>query len=266
MAVEHMKTWHIGNVEVTRLVEVWAWEDDIWMAIEGAKPSLVLEHPWLQPHYATPAGRMLMNFQAFVLKVGGRHIMIDTCIGADREREFPVFTKMRTSFMQDLASIGVTADSVDTVLCTHLHFDHVGWNTHLVDGRWVPTFPNARYLFGRKEYDHWMMLRDTGGYHSINHLADSIDPITAAGLADFIEPEHSITDEIRLLPTPGHTPGHVSVIIASGGREAVITGDMMHHPLQLAVPAMPATFDLDKPAGATTRVAFVRAGLGPHRE
>ena len=258
MAVEHMKTWHIGKVEVTRIVEVWAWEDDIWMALEGADASMVLERPWLQPHYATPAGRMLMNFQAFVIKAGGRHIMIDTCIGADREREFPVFTHMQTSFMQDLAAIGVTADSVDTVLCTHLHFDHVGWNTHLVNGRWVPTFPNARYLFGRKEYDHWMMLRDTGGYHAINHLADSIDPVTEAGLADFIEPEYAIGEEIRLLPTPGHTPGHVSVLISSEGREAVITGDMMHHPLQLAMPAHPATFDLDKAAGSKTRVEFVR--------
>jgi len=258
MSVEHMKTWRIGRVEVTRIVEVWAWEDDIGMAIEGAAASLVLSHPWLQPHYATPAGRMLMNFQAFVIKAGGRHIMIDTCVGADREREFPVFTQMQTSFMQDLASIGVTADSVDTVLCTHLHFDHVGWNTHLKDGRWVPTFSNARYLFGRKEYEHWMMLRDTGGYHSVNHLADSIDPVIEAGLVDFIAPDYAITDEIRLMPTPGHTPGHVSVLISSQGSEAVITGDMMHHPLQLAVPASPATFDLDKPAGSNTRVEFVR--------
>ncbi len=258
MAIEHMKTWRIGNVEVTRIVEVWAWEDDIRMAIEGADASLVLAHPWLQPHYATPAGRMLMNFQAFVIQAGGRRIMIDTCIGADREREFPVFTHLQTSFMQDLAAVGVTAANVDIVLCTHLHFDHVGWNTHLENGRWVPTFPNARYLFGREEYDHWMMLRDTGGYHAVNHLADSIDPVIAAGLVDFIAPDHAITDEIRLMPTPGHTPGHVSVRISSQGSEAVITGDMMHHPLQLAVPARAATFDLDKERGSKTRLEFVR--------
>jgi len=258
MAVEHMKTWRIGNVDVTRIVEVWAWEDDIRMAIEGADASMVLARPWLQPHYATAAGRMLMNFQAFVIKAGGRHIMIDTCIGADREREFPVFTQMRTTFMEDLAAIGVTAENVDTVLCTHLHFDHVGWNTHLEDGRWVPTFPNARYLFGREEYDHWMMLRDTGGYHSVNHLEDSVDPVIEAGLVDFIASDHAITDEIRLISTPGHTPGHVSVLISSQGREAVITGDMMHHPLQLAMPSHPATFDLDKELGSKTRVEFVR--------
>jgi glyoxylase-like metal-dependent hydrolase (beta-lactamase superfamily II) len=150
MAIEHLKTWRVGRVEITRLVEVWKWEDDIGMALEGATASIVLTQPWLLPHHATPQGRMFINFQAFVIKAGKRRIMIDTCVGADREREFPVFTHMQTTFLQDLASIGITPADVDTVLCTHLHFDHVGWNTRLVDGRWVPTFPRARYLFSRK--------------------------------------------------------------------------------------------------------------------
>jgi glyoxylase-like metal-dependent hydrolase (beta-lactamase superfamily II) len=257
MAIEHMKTWRVGRVEITRLVEVWKWEDDIGMALEGGKPAMVLAQPWLLPQHATPEGRMFINFQAFVLKAGKRRIMIDTCVGADREREFPVFTRMRTTFLEDLASIGIAPGGVDTVLCTHLHFDHVGWNTRLVDGRWVPTFPNARYLFSRKEYDHWVMLRETGGYHGINHLADSIDPVVAAGLVDFITHEHRISDEIRLLPTPGHTPDHVSVLINSQGEQAVITGDVMHHPIQVAMPAHPATFDMDKEAGSKTRVEFV---------
>ena len=258
MAIAHMRTWRVGRAEVTRLVEVWNWEDDIGMAIEGGTPEMVLAQPWLQPHYATPQGRMFINFQAFVLTIGRRRIMIDTCIGADREREFPIFTKMQTTFLQDLASLGIAPADVDTVLCTHLHFDHVGWNTHLVDGRWVPTFPRARYLFSRKEYDHWMMLRDTGGYHSVNHLGDAVDPVVAAGLVDFIDHDHQICDEVRLLPTPGHTPDHVSVLISSGGEHAVITGDLMHHPIQLAMPAHPATFDLDKNAGSATRVEFVK--------
>jgi glyoxylase-like metal-dependent hydrolase (beta-lactamase superfamily II) len=247
MAVEHMKTWKVGRVEITRLVEVWKWEDDIWMALEDAKPELVKAQPWLLPDHVTADGRMFINFQAFVVKAGKRRIMIDTCIGADRERQF----------MEDLAAAGVSAATVDTVLCTHLHFDHVGWNTHLVNGRWVPTFPNARYLFSRKEYDHWLMLRDTGGYHGINHLSDAVDPVIEAGLVDFIPDDHSISEEIHLFPTPGHTPGHVSVHISSQGQEAVITGDMMHHPIQVAMPEHAATFDMDKPAGAKTRVEFV---------
>jgi glyoxylase-like metal-dependent hydrolase (beta-lactamase superfamily II) len=257
MAIEHMKTWTVGRVEITRLVEVWKWEDDIWMVLEDSKPSICQTQPWLLPSHVTPEGRMFINFQAFVVKAGERRIMIDTCIGADRERQFPVFTRMRTSFMEDLASLGIKPTDIDTVLCTHLHFDHVGWNTHLVNGRWVPTFPQARYLFSRKEYDHWQMLRDTGGYHGINHLDDAVDPVVQAGLVDFISHDHAISDEIRLLPTPGHTPGHVSVHIRSQGQEAVITGDMMHHPIQVAMPEHAATFDMDKPAGARTRVEFV---------
>ena len=257
MAIEHMKTWRVGRVEITRIVEVWKWEDDIGMALEGGNPSMVLAQPWLLPQHATPEGRMFINFQAFVVKAGKRRIMIDTCIGADRERQFPVFTNMRTTFMEDLAAAGVTAAQVDTVLCTHLHFDHVGWNTHLVNGKWIPTFPNARYLFSRKEYDHWLMLRETGGYHGINHLSDAVDPVIEAGLVDFVPDDHAIGEELRLFPTPGHTPGHVSVHINSQGQEAVITGDMMHHPIQVAMPGHAATFDMDKPAGAKTRVDFV---------
>jgi len=257
MAIEHMKTWKVGQVEITRLVEVWKWEDDIWMVLEDSKPPIVHTQPWLIPDHATPEGRMFINFQAFFVRAGKRRIMIDTCIGADRERQFPVFTKMRTTFMQDLASLGIAPNDIDTVLCTHLHFDHVGWNTHLVAGRWVPTFPQARYLFSRREYDHWLMLRDTGGYHGINHLSDAVDPVIEAGLVDFIPHDYAITEEIRLLPTPGHTPGHVSVYINSQGQEAVITGDLMHHPIQVAMPEHLATFDMDKPAGAKTRVEFV---------
>jgi glyoxylase-like metal-dependent hydrolase (beta-lactamase superfamily II) len=262
MAIEHMKTWKVGQVEITRLVEVWKWEDDIWMVLEDSKPPIVHTQPWLIPDHATTEGRMFINFQAFFVRAGARRIMIDTCIGADRERQFPVFTKMRTTFMQDLASLGIAPNDIDTVLCTHLHFDHVGWNTHLVDGRWVPTFPQARYLFSRQEYDHWLMLRDTGGYHGINHLSDAVDPVIEAGLVDFIPHDYALTEEIRLLPTPGHTPGHVSVYISSHGEEAVITGDMMHHPIQVAMPEHPATFDMDKPAGAKTRVEFVNRFQG----
>ena len=257
MAIEHLRTWTVGDVEITRIVEVWNWEDDIGMALAGAGPELVKSQPWLLPHYATPEGRMFINFQAFVIRSGDRRIMVDTCIGADREREFPVFTHLQTSFLEDLQSLGIAPGDIDTVLCTHLHFDHVGWNTRLVDGRWVPTFPNARYLLGRREYAHWMHLRDTGGYHGINHLADAVDPVVDAGLVDFIDASHEVAPGVTLLPTPGHTPDHVSVLIRSQGQQAVITGDMMHHPIQVSLPEHPATFDMDAPAGIATRVAFV---------
>jgi glyoxylase-like metal-dependent hydrolase (beta-lactamase superfamily II) len=164
---------------------------------------------------------------------------------------------MQTTFLEDLAVAGFPPASISTVMCSHLHFDHVGWNTRKVNGKWVPTFPQARYLFGKLEYEHWQHLRDTGGYHDVAHLADSIDPIIEANLHEFIGTDYRITDEVWLEPTPGHTPGHVSVHIRSKGEEAIITGDMMHHPIQLADPDMHGNFDLDKEQGARTRRAFV---------
>jgi len=257
MAAEHIRHWKIGDVEVARIVEVNAWEDDITMLLPDATPEFVQQFKWLQPHFATPDGKMILSFQAFVLRSRGKTFMIDTCIGNDRQREFDVFTNMQTSFIQDLRTAGYPPEAISGVLCTHLHFDHVGWNTQNVDGKWVPTFPQARYYFGREEWAHWQHLRDTGGYHHVDHLVDSIDPVIDAGLVDFIDPDFQLTDEVSLIPTPGHTPGHVSVLIRSGGQQAVITGDMMHHPIQLAVPATHGRFDMDAAAGAQTRVDFI---------
>ena len=257
MAAEHIKHWRIGEVEVARIVEVNAWEDDITMLLPDATPAFVQQFKWLQPHFATPDGKMILSFQAFVLRSRGKTFMIDTCIGNDRQREFDVFTNMQTSFLADLNTAGFPAGQIDGVLCTHLHFDHVGWNTRKEGDRWVPTFPQARYYFGREEYAHWQHLRETGGYHHVDHLLDSVDPIVQAGLADFIDPDIQLTDEVSLIPTPGHTPGHVSVLIRSAGQQAIITGDMMHHPIQLAVPATHGRFDMDAERGAQTRVDFV---------
>ena len=258
MAAEHIRHWRVGDVEIARIVEVNAWEDDIAMLLPGAKPELVQKYGWLRPHFATADGRMILSFQCFVLRSRGKAVMIDTCIGNDRQREFDVFTNMRTTFLDDLRAAGFPPGEMHAVLCTHLHFDHVGWNTMKVGGQWVPTFPQARYLFGRREYQHWQHLKATGGYHHMEHLTDSIEPITAAGLAEFIDPDFQLTDEVSLIPTPGHTPGHVSVLIRSRGVEAVITGYMMHHPIQLALPTTPGNFDMDKEQGARTRLEFVR--------
>jgi glyoxylase-like metal-dependent hydrolase (beta-lactamase superfamily II) len=257
MTAETIRHWCIGDVEVARIVEVNAFEDNISMLLKDETAAYVRQHAWLQPHFATPEGLMKISFQAFVLRSRGRNVMIDTCIGADRQREYQVFCNLKTTFLEDLAEAGFPAASIHAVLCTHLHFDHVGWNTRLVNGHWVPTFPQARYLFGRAEFDHWVHLRDTGGYHNIEHLRDAIDPIVAAGLADYVGTDFQLTDEVSLFPTPGHTPGHVSVLIRSRDEEAVITGDLMHHPIQLVDPLRHANFDMDKAQGALTRQAFV---------
>ena len=257
MALENLHTWKIGDVEITRIVEVNGWEDDISMLWPDAGPQDVQKYPWLFPHFATPDGKMIISFQCFVMRTPQYQIMLDTCIGADRQREFDVFTNMQTSFLEDLSAAGFKREEMDYVLCTHLHFDHVGWNTHLVDGKWVPTFPNARYLFGKSEYEHWKMLEETKGYHDLNHMADAVQPVVDAGLVDLIDIEHKVCPEISLRPTPGHTPGHVSICIESKGEKAVITGDLMHNPIQLAEPKRIVRFDMDQEAGAQTRQDFV---------
>jgi glyoxylase-like metal-dependent hydrolase (beta-lactamase superfamily II) len=257
VAVEHIKHWRVGEVEVVRIVEIDAFEDDIGMLLEGETAAFVRQFPWLQPQFATPDGRMKISFQCFALRSQGRSVMIDTCIGAGRKREYDVFSNLRSTFLDDLAFAGYPRERIDTVLCTHMHFDHVGWNTMQVNGTWVPTFPRARYLFSRAEYEYWVRLQEDGASHHFEHLKDSVEPVLAAGLVDFVPADHAITDEVSLFPTPGHTPGHVSILIRSGGQEAVITGDMMHHPIQLVVPTHPGHFDEDKEQGGLTRKAFV---------
>lgn len=257
MGVEHIKHWTVGDVRVSRIVELNAFEDDLAVLLDGGSPELMKKYDWLTPNFATPEGRMLISFQAFVIQVGDRNIMLDTCIGNDRDREFDVFCNLQTSFFEDLTKAICPAEKIDTVVCTHLHIDHVGWNTQLVNGRWVPSFPNARYLLGRAEWEHWQKIRREGTHH-IAHLSDSVEPIIEAGLADFIEPNHRLTDEVRLEPTPGHTPGHVSVHIASRGQTAVITGDLVHHPIQLAEPDRYGNFDMDKDKAVQTRREYFK--------
>ena len=263
MAREHMKSWRIGDVTVTRIVELWDFQDDIHMTMPDATPEEVIALEWLHPHYATPDGRQRMNFQGFVVQApddaGGRVIVVDSCIGAGRQRDFDVFCNLPEGFLEDLESLGIGRNDVDTVMCTHLHFDHVGWNTYKDPrtGAYRPTFPNARYLFGRTEYDAWQNHIRHDGHHSDTHLVECVDPIVALGLADFIEVDHAIAPGISCEPSHGHTPGHVHVRISSAGAEAVITGDLMHHPMQCAMPHRPATFDMDKDAGQATRMAFV---------
>jgi len=256
MTKEHMKKWNIGKVEVTRIVEVSGHTDPLSFLLEGGSPELMKQYDWLFPHFATPEGDMRISFQSFVLKAGNHRIMIDTCIGNDRVRRFDIFNNMQTTFLEDLALAGCPPQSINTVLCTHLHFDHVGWNTRKVDGEWAPTFPNARYLFGKTEWDHWKDMPRDGSIEA-EHLVDAIDPVIGAGLVDFVDSDHKIIAEVWLEPTPGHTPGHVSVHIASEGEEAVITGDLLHHPIQFALPDRKGSFCMDPAHACRTRRAFV---------
>jgi glyoxylase-like metal-dependent hydrolase (beta-lactamase superfamily II) len=248
--------WQVGDVTVTRIVETAPITSPVSMMFPDDDRSLLAPHDWLKPHFLSPEGEMLVAWQCFVVETPERRIMVDTCIGNDRKRFFDIFSNLSTPFLSDLQEAGYPPQSIDTVLCTHLHYDHVGWNTHRVDGRWVPTFPNARYLFGRVEWEHIHHLAAAGDWHA-DHLPDALQPVMDAGLADLIETEHTVCREVRLFPTVGHTPGHVSVHIESRGEVAVITGDIMHHPVQMAVPDKACSFDHDKAQACCTRRSFL---------
>lgn len=245
-----MDQWQIGKVKITRIVEMEVTGGTKFI-LPQATPEAALPIEWLQPHFMNDKGDLIMSIHALVIETGDRRIIVDTCIGNDKERNIPNWNKLQLPFLEDLEKAGYPRDSIDTVLCTHLHVDHVGWNTMLVDGKWVPTFANARYLMGQKEFDYWDAEDDTATYGSI--MDDSVRPVVEAGLAEFVDMNHRICDEVYLEPTPGHTPGHVSVHIESEGQEALITGDCIHHPCQIERMDWSSSADYDQSASRTTR-------------
>ena len=244
--------WTIGEVRVTEIAELTTTSAAHWL-LPDATADRIREIEWMVPHYATPDGKVHMTIRALVVESDGRRILVDTCLGNDKERPVESWSMRSGPFLADLTAAGFPPESIDTVLCTHLHVDHVGWNTRLVDGEWVPTFPNARYLFADVEWAHWQ--RDDSGMDQVLR-ADSIQPVIDAGLVDLVAADARLTSHVSLTPTPGHTPGHVSVLIESGSERAVITGDLSHMVCQATHPEWGSSFDVD-PAGAeATRRAF----------
>ncbi len=224
--------------------------------MQGATPEAVERHrEWLEPHFLNPDGTANLSIHAFVIRSQGRTIVVDTCVGNDKSLAVPKMGGLSNPFLDDMEAAGCPPESVDTVLCTHLHFDHVGWNTVLRDGRWVPTFPNARYLFARAEWEYWSDGVPAGmeRLDPPSVLRESVQPVFDAGLVDLVDVDHEVTGEVRLEHTPGHTPGHVSVRITSGGHSAVITGDTIHHPVQLAEPDWGPSADGTRAQAAATR-------------
>jgi glyoxylase-like metal-dependent hydrolase (beta-lactamase superfamily II) len=227
-----MMRWRIGDVTVTKIVELEAVGGSRFILPQATREA-VLPITWLQPHFADAEGRLKMSVHALVVETPDRRVIVDTCIGNDKQqRAIPGWNGLHTAFLADLALAGYQRDTIDIVLCTHLHVDHVGWNTMLVGGAWVPTFPRARYLMGRAEVEHWSAHSVSPSERAV--FADSVVPVFNAGLVDLVATDHRISPELSLVPTLGHTPGHVSLRIVSRGEEALITGDFLHHPCQMA--------------------------------
>ena len=243
-----MATWNIGDVSITKVLEM----EKHWpfSALLPGAEEVIDDLDWLRPDFVTDEGRMKLSIHALVIESDGQTIIVDTCCGNNKDRPgAPAFDNLETDFLGELSRCGFSPTDVDVVLSTHLLVDLVGWNTQLIDGTWVPTFPNAEYLFVRPEFEHW--AAEPQDYGPV--FEDSVQPIIDAGLATVVEAEHQITANISLELTAGHTPGHVSVVIESGNDMALITGDMTHHPVQFAHPEMDSSADWRQDMSTATR-------------
>lgn len=248
-------SWQIGNVSITRLVEVVMTTPATTLFPGEDVADLAPYSSWLKPNFMDENDNIFISIHAFLIRAGGHNIIVDTCAG--NGKKLPLFDEwndLSTPFLENMSELGFAPESIDRVLCTHLHFDHVGWNTRLENGKWIPTFPNARYLFGKTEWEYW---KDEEDPYESNALEHALKPIFAAELVDLVDSNHRINDEVSLIPTPGHTPGHVSILIESAGEQAVITGDMFHHPCQMAKPGWIDMADTESSLAEKTRIAFM---------
>jgi len=242
--------WNVGKVKITKIVELETTGHTRFILPQATKEE-ICKLSWLVPRFATDEGRLKMSIHALVVETPARRIVVDTGLGNDKQgRTVPTWNDRNTPFLEMMTAAGFPPDSIDTVLCTHLHVDHVGWNTRLEGGRWVPTFEKARYLFGKSEFEYW---RDHDKEPETAVFHDSVKPVTDAGRAELIASNARICDEISLIPTPGHSPGHMSVHIHSAGEEGLLTGDVAHHPCQMAHLDWSSTADFDPTQSTLTR-------------
>lgn len=243
--------WTVGKVKITKVIETET-IGSIRFILPLATNEEIQKLPWLIPAFATEEGRLKMSIHSLLVETPSRRIIVDTGLGNGKQgRNVPTWNNRKDPFLDRLTAAGFPPDSIDMVLCTHLHVDHVGWNTKLLDGKLVPTFVNARYVFGKTEHDYWRDHSAAPDRRAV--FGDSVQPITDAGKADLVASDERLADEITLIPTPGHSPGHMSVHIRSDGQEALLMGDVAHHPCQMAHLDWSSTADSDARQSAATR-------------
>lgn len=251
-------TLMIGDARVRAVVDLDGYALDLGHVFPDASPEQIDPHrSWLEPTYIK-GKELFLVVRSLVVELDGRVILIDACVGEDKDRPTrPLWNHRQASgYLERLAMLGLKPADVDVVFCTHLHTDHVGWNTKLDNGRWVPTFSRARYLFGRKEIEHWMAQPDratvTGG-----SFVDSVIPILDAKQADLVDDGHDLGKGLVLKGLFGHTPGQLGLDMRRGNDRALFIGDAMHSPLQLALPELSTCFCSDKVQARATRKAFL---------
>ena len=252
-----MQTVTIGDVTITSLIErdgPWRKPADMFPAYDAAVAERHLAT--LDPVVFDPAsGKMVITYQTFVVRSPHHTILVDTCTGEDKGHPAPMdFPKQR--WLDEFHAAGLSFDSIDYVFCTHLHIDHCGWNTVLRDGRWVPTFPRAKYVFHKREYAAWEEATKRGASPPGTVWRDNCLPVVEAGQALLVDDDYMLDDMVWLTPTPGHAPCHCCVNIKSGGQRAVVTGALMHHALQIREPEWSTIFDWDAKEGIASRRRF----------
>jgi glyoxylase-like metal-dependent hydrolase (beta-lactamase superfamily II) len=251
----------IGSTVIHRIVEQ---EGPFFEALKFF-PTLTRElldenRAWLQPNFIDRAGQLMLCIQSYLVQTPHHNILIDSCVGNHKPRPTRPFWNMMNSdrYEKNLAATGLGVGDIDFVMCTHLHTDHVGWNTRLENGRWVPTFPKARYVFADRELAYWTK-RQHDDPAACPWVEDSVLPIVAANRVDIVKSAHAFNDLVTLIPTPGHTIDHYSVQVGTPGADAIITGDMIHSPLQARYPEIGMMADYDsKQAGVSRRELFGR--------
>ncbi len=251
---------HFGAIKVDRVVDM----ENVALPAARGFPQLTSEmlaaHARkLGPRFIDPNTLdLLISFHTYVIRSGTRVILVDTCIGNDKNRpKRRDWHQRQDGFLNRLASVGVRPDQVDVVMCTHLHADHVGWNTRLVNGRWVPTFPNARYLMAELEYDYLRQQTQLHGPTALHGCyADSVLPVVEQGQAEMVGLSHRVESGIYTEAVPGHTPGSVLIHLEDGSHHGICTGDLIHHPFQLSTPGMPTQYCHDPALAARQRIAF----------
>lgn len=236
---------NLGSATITPVVELFDTGKIIQDGIPDATPENAKTISWLAPNYADNDGKLKAQVQAFLVEVGGKKIVVDGCCGDGRERPgLPEWAHLQSGFMERFKQIWQPED-VDIVLCTHMHFDHVGWNTTFVDRKWVPTFPDAQYIFSEREFNYWNSKPEAEMEDDKMGFVESVLPVYEAGLVKLVPDDYQVTKEVSFIPTPGHTPGHVAILIEIDGKSAVISGDALHHPCQIAHPEWGTPWDTD---------------------
>lgn len=260
MSAANLSVARIGGYTVTRIEE---------MLTPGFKPEFLFpdfdaqvlqSHPQLkQPGFwHEGSARLMSSMHSWLLQSDRHTILIDTGCGNQKERARPLFERfhqLEHPYLDRLRAAGVAPEDVTLVINTHLHVDHVGWNTRLQNGQWVPTFPRARYVWGASEWAHWGEQGQGAALlpENLPVIDDSVRPIWEAGLSEMADDHSTLLPGLSLQRLPGHTAGQMMVVLDDGQQCAVFAGDALHQPMQVYRPDWNSRFCEDPQTARSSR-------------